>query len=213
MNSALQAGPVSQSVRNALEAELALQERMEGYGNMMRSERAFGLDSFGTFPGRTFWLWGRGYWNRAESEYLDVMQTFVEMTHDPRPYERVQASGTFNPRISHPLTRLIIPAVQATHEAVTRTRAMIRCLRVLNALQTHVPAGSDEVPKLTELGLPAETTTDPYTGEPLHVKKTPQGWLVYSVGNDLKDEGGRIYEGYPFDVGVGPPPPAEEAGK
>ena len=50
---------------------------------------------------------------------------------------------------------------------------MIRCLRVLNALQTHVPAGSNEIPKLTELGLPAETTTDPFNGEPLHVKKTP----------------------------------------
>ena len=41
-------------------------------------------------------------------------------------------------------------------------RATIRSLRVLNALQTHVPAGSNEVPKLTELGLPAETTTDPF---------------------------------------------------
>ena len=53
-----------------------------------------------------------------------------------------------------------------------RTRAEIRCLRVLNALQTHVPAGSNEMPKLSELGLPAETTTDPFNGEPLHVKKT-----------------------------------------
>ena len=39
-------------------------------------------------------------------------------------------------------------------------------------------AGSDKTPKLTDLGLPAEATTDPYTGDPLHVKKTPKGWLV-----------------------------------
>ena len=31
--------------------------------------------------------------------------------------------------------------------------------------------GSDETPKLSELGLPIETTTDPFTGEPLHVKR------------------------------------------
>ena len=79
-----------------------------------------------------------------------------------------------------------------TFQAVADTRSMIRSLRVLNALQTHVPAGSNEVPKLTELGLPAETITDPFTGEPLHVKKTPQGWLVYSVGPNFQDDGGKL---------------------
>ena len=84
---------------------------------------------------------------------------------------------------------------------------MIRCLRVLNALQTHVPEGSDEVPKLSELGLPAETTTDPYTGDPLHVKKLPQGWLIYSVGKNFVDDGGKFDDEH-SDVGVGPPLPA-----
>ena len=79
---------------------------------------------------------------------------------------------------------------------------------MLNALQTHVPAGSNEVPKLTELGLPAETITDPFTGEPLHVKKTPQGWLVYSVGPNFQDDGGKLDDPTNGDIGVGPPPPA-----
>ena len=76
---------------------------------------------------------------------------------------------------------------------------------MLNALQTHVPAGSKEVPKLSELGLPAETTTDPFNGEPLHVKKLPQGWLVYSVGRNFKDDGGKLDDSVNGDVGVGPP--------
>jgi hypothetical protein len=75
----------------------------------------------------------------------------------------------------------------------------------LNALQTHLPAGSDAAPKLAELGLPIETTTDPFTGERLHIKKTPRGWLVYSVGENLQDDGGKI-DDYRTDVGVGPPP-------
>lgn len=95
------------------------------------------------------------------------------------------------------------------HEAVVRTRAKIRCLRVLNALQTHVPAESDKAPKLSELGLPAATTTDPYTGEPLHVKKTPQGWLVYSVGKNFVDDGGK-FDNEQSDIGVGPPLPADK---
>ena len=67
--------------------------------------------------------------------------------------------------------------------------------------------GSNEIPKLTELGLPAETTTDPFNGEPLHVKKLPQGWLVYSVGPNVQDDGGKVDDPNNGDVGVGPPLP------
>ena len=65
-NWALQTGPVSKEVRQALDAELAIQERMEGYAWTIKSERAFGLDSFRRFiPLRNFWLYSRGYWNQA----------------------------------------------------------------------------------------------------------------------------------------------------
>ena len=79
---------------------------------------------------------------------------------------------------------------------------MSRSLRVLNAIQTRVPPGSDLVPKLTDLGLPVEATIDPFNGEPLHVKRLPEGWMVYSVGINLVDDGG-IPDGK-TDVGVGP---------
>lgn len=46
--------------------------------------------------------------------------------------------------------------------------------------------------KLTDLGLPTEVTTDPFDGQPLRVVKLPQGWSVYSVDMDLKDDGGRM---------------------
>ena len=82
---------------------------------------------------------------------------------------------------------------------------------MLNALQTHVPPGSNVVPNVTDLGLPAETITDPFTGEPLHVNKTPRGWLVYSVGPNFRDDGGKLDDPVQGDVGVGPPPVAEPA--
>jgi hypothetical protein len=87
-------------------------------------------------------------------------------------------------------------------QAAERVRAQGRSLRVVNALQARVPAGSDTVPKLAELGLPAEATADPYNGEPLHVKKLPEGWLVYSVGANLVDDGGKLEK--VVDVGFGP---------
>ena len=60
-NLALQTGPVSKPIRDALDAELAIQERMEGYGWAIKSERAFVLDSFRDIvPCRNFWLISRG---------------------------------------------------------------------------------------------------------------------------------------------------------
>ena len=80
-----------------------------------------------------------------------------------------------------------------------RIRAQARCLRVLNALQR---AKNATEPKLNELGLPAEAITDPYTGEPLRIKKTVNGWLIYAVGENLTDDGGDLEK--MKDVGLGP---------
>jgi len=79
---------------------------------------------------------------------------------------------------------------------------MSRSLRVLNALQARVPPGGDHVPDLTELGLPAEATIDPFNGKPLNVKRLPQGWMVYSVGRDGVDDGGKL--DWRTDIGAGP---------
>jgi hypothetical protein len=59
-NEALQTGPVSQPVGEALEAELAIQERMDGYSGMIGGERAFGLEMTKTLPNRNWWLIQRG---------------------------------------------------------------------------------------------------------------------------------------------------------
>jgi hypothetical protein len=85
------------------------------------------------------------------------------------------------------------------------TRASIRAMRVLNALQAHTPTGSNKTPNLSELGLPPEAVVDPFTGESLHVKRMPQGWLVYSVGPNMEDDGGKLDDPVQGDVGVGPP--------
>ncbi len=212
-NQALQTGPVSEHTRSTLDAELALQEQMEGYSWTIKSERAFVLDTFRTFPGHNFWLISRGFWNEQESELLDEIQAFLPLTRESIPYRQADQTihrirGKCSSVLGKALVRQIGVAMQSAHHLVARTRAQIRSLRVLNALQTHVAVGSKEIPKLTELGLPAETITDPFNGEPLHVKKTPQGWLVYSVGPNFRDDGGKLDDPLNGDIGVGPPPPA-----
>jgi hypothetical protein len=43
----------------------------------------------------------------------------------------------------------------------------------------------------------------------LRVKKTPQGWLIYSVGPNLRDDGGKVEYPADGDVGIGPSPAAK----
>jgi len=211
-NLALQAGPVSDEVRQALDAELARCESTENYRRAIASERAFGMDCFRTFPGRNSWLVGRALWNRWESAYLDTLQGFLAVSQDPGPYRQaLQTIGEVyrkNPMPNGgPFGTLAAPAIQGLHEAATRTRAFARSLRVLNAIQARPTVPGGALPKLAELGLPPEATVDPYTGEPLHVKRLPQGWLIYSVGKDFTDDGGKLADF--SDVGVGPLPPAK----
>ena len=203
-NLAMQTGPVSKEVRDALDTELARQEPLNGYSWLIKSERAYAMDYSGTFYFETFpyhdWVIGRGVLNRYKSNYLDGTQAFLALVRDA-PSCRQAETIILN---IDAMTPTIASYTSGSFKLVARTRAVIRALRVLNALQSHMSAGSNEVPKLHELGLPAETTTDPFTGEPLHVKKTPRGWLVYSVGSNFKDDGGKLDND--SDVGVGPQP-------
>lgn len=215
-NLVLQAGPVSKELRNVLDAELAVQERMDGYIEALKVDRVLNLGLFK----QTSWLVGRGVWNRREAEYLDKIRSFIAILHEAKSYcqvENIIGKSYFQlwrrdpVGLGEEMERQPFLGIPMTFQAVTRMQAEIRSLRVLNALQTHVSAGSNEVPKLTELGLPAETITDPFTGEPLHVKKTPQGWLVYSVGPNFRDDGGKLDDSINGDVGVGPPSAAKPA--
>jgi len=207
-NNVLQAGPVSKELRKELDAELARHDNLDGYRWAMRTERVYGLTQYAAIPARNVWPI-RAQWNYDESKYLELMDMNLKCVS--LPYTEVRASRQKIYAGLHSrfcvLASLVFPAIQSTYDATMRTKASARCLRVINALQARVPPGSDAVPKLSELGLPAEATTDPFTDKPLVVKKLPDGWLVYSVGEDLEDSGGAVdsSSGKPKDYGLGPP--------
>jgi hypothetical protein len=206
VNRVLQAGSVSSSARQALDAELVLHDTMNGYNWALRSERAFSLSTFREYGVTTFWL-TRAFGNDAMLRLLDLYDQYLEK--GSQPYAKVvsERSAATRPSTSlrNPLRNLVTllePSLAAIRDPAERTRALSRSLRVLNAIQVRVPSGSDQVPKLTDLGLPEPATIDPYNGEPLHVKKRPEGWMVYSVGSNLVDDGGIL--DFKNDLGAGP---------
>ncbi len=202
-NVALQTGPISKEVRDALDAELAVQERMEGFAWALKSDRAWMAAYDGAIPFRNFWLVRRGVCNMQQSACLDLFPMFLPLAGDAVPTAK-RNSGLKATSRQWP-SRCFRRSTQRTGPSRGCGPRFAAC-GCSTPCKLRVPAGSDETPKLTDLGLPAETITDPFSGEPLHVKRLPQGWLVYSVGPNLRDDGGTVDDPRDGDVGVGPPP-------
>jgi len=207
-NRVLRAGPISSESRQSLEIELALHDSFQGHKQALGTERVFGLESFRTMPGCNIWIVMRPMWNDVASYYLDMIDH--HQTLASRPYSDLESSdlqpGQKSAGGFRTVVDLVVPAILAAREGTERARARMRCLRVLNALQSRTETIDPQVPDLSQLGLPTEATIDPYTGEPLLVKRLPEGWLIYSVGKDLKDNGGNVDDDVeaPADVGIAP---------
>jgi hypothetical protein len=118
----------------------------------------------------------------------------------------------------------IMPATTKMAEAAQRSQAQVRCaIAALAAERYRVkhdntwPRGLDD---LVKGGLLKEVPKDPYDGQPLRLKRTPTGIVVYSVGYDKVDNGGKLDRTNPrtpgTDIGFelwdrrGIPPPANE---
>ena len=107
------------------------------------------------------------------------------------------------------LTDLLMPTIQATGHTTRQTIAMQRCLRMLNAV-TRLEQRGVPVTGLADLSLPPAETADPFSGQPLCIKKLGEHWVIYSVGPDANDDGGQLAaDGQPVrgtDLGLGPVP-------
>ena len=174
-NMALQAGPVTPELHRALEAELVSQKRTDQSELTwpLNSERVYMLETFPKMaPGRSLWFC-RAFFNWWESELLDAWQAMATAVKETHTFRETEHSLNAIEQTLSGYAKLDSPPMKSFYYTHALGLASSRSLRVLNAIQAHVPAGSKEVPKLSELGLPAEATIDPFNGEPLHVRATP----------------------------------------
>ena len=82
-----------------------------------------------------------------------------------------------------------------------------RSIIILSTLQQNLSSGSSQI-KLENLGLNEKVLRDPYSGKTLLLQANDQeGWKIYSVGSNRKDDGGN-FENF-SDCGIGPYLPAE----
>jgi hypothetical protein len=198
----LQDGILSAQSRRILEDELAQRDAMQGFVWCLKSERVFGMARFRTLAPRAFaWLF-----KKDECDYLDLFEHELRMGAGPR-FKLTREIDAFEQKAAAAgvLSRMMHPALVAARDAVDRLRARMRCLRAINALQAYIERTGASPGSVAELPLPADAATDPFTGKPLFVKRTPQGWIIYSVGKDGLDDDGEIEDQH-ADVGAGPVP-------
>jgi hypothetical protein len=209
---ALRLGDVSDATRDALDEELKRHDVVEVYRHSLATDRAFGLEVLREVAAgkhRELLQGNDAYYFRAtgfkndECGYLDYMAESLALAG--KPYREAIDSPTLAKALASvgALADQIAPATKACHAAVNRAQVYLRCLRILNVIQRFEKSHPDREPTLIDLGLPAEVTTDPFNGQPLHLVKKPNGWLIYAVDMNLKDDGGKSV---PTDSGFGPLP-------
>ena len=200
-NDILRTGAISNAVRAELDKELALADDLHFFERVLKSERATGISHFGSvIP--VGW-YNRGLANSWEYGYLDTLNeqlTLARMSYS----QAMDSSAEKKPVTTFDVfSSLILPAILKVREAWCRTQALIRCVRIVNAMQQKDVWKEDEI-KLATLGLPTETIVDPYDNSSIKLTKAKGEWVIYCVGNNLKDDGGNL-DSY-LDVGLGPIP-------
>jgi len=92
------------------------------------------------------------------------------------------------------LASLFLGAHRAMAKASLRTHAELRCASAgLAAERYRLVRGKwpDSLDALVPAYLPA-VPADPFTGEPMHLRRLEDGLVIYSVGADKKDHGGNL---------------------
>jgi hypothetical protein len=214
---AVSAGNVSTETLTALDRELTLLDDSDELAHVLKTEQAFSISvasESGVFPqadeinSTIVKLVG---WP-VKSIFVDALGVFDDQFALPGDEwfeirDRFKPDGTWDGSKHGILGELLAPGLGAVYVAHSRNLANIRATRITCALAQYRLEHGRGARGLDELALPQDVTRDPFTGEPLKLKHTDDGWIIYSVMQNCVDDGGNFEE--QNDAGFAPrKPPA-----
>ncbi|MCK4850026.1 MAG: hypothetical protein KAT11_01685 [Phycisphaerae bacterium] len=129
--------------------------------------------------------------------YLELKTRYVEALELPLP-KRLQAAKAVGDEVPNlpkyrVLTRALFPALSRTVQIDIVNIARLRtCLAAVAAQRYRLTYG--KLPERLSQLVPAyldAVPEDPFDGQPLRYKKLAEGYVVYSIGHDGKDDGGK----------------------
>lgn len=120
--------------------------------------------------------------------YMRYMHKSVKLFEDPHSHVQADLKEKERHGKLHMLTSILMPAIFRVKEIHSEMTAELRITRTGLALLQHKQSG-DAFPETLE-ALKLSDTDDPFSTEPLRYKAQGQGFILYSVGPDQKDNGG-----------------------
>lgn len=213
ISDALASGSVPPKLRATIDTELARQDTNDGFLRALITERALAgsyseSDGLGPAANEADSAWLRIVGWPVKRWYLGALQSYDPMFEvASKPWYEVSRDMKASGRVDQPtghgvLADLLQPALRAGLAAHARNIVMIRGVRIVNALGKYHDEHGIEAKGLEDLSLPREATLDPFSGKPLLLKHTDEGWLIYSVGANRTDDGGDLTD--QKDAGLAP---------
>ena len=132
-----------------------------------------------------------------EATHIAVLTQLIQLSQ--QPYYQAQKGlqqweDTLDdlPPWQAPLTKMLLPALGRACEALARAEARLACARVALALERYRLTHGDYPATLDSLvpGHLPDVPVDPFDGKPVRYVNEGQRVVVYSVGEDLRDDGG-----------------------
>jgi len=182
----------------------------EGYRRALVGEQCLGLNTFQapirdivnqTESGKGFLLILTprkilGLLDRDTMEYINIMQDYIDTVELPH-YKRLTAfdsiqKAVYNGKRGSMLTRMLMPAFGRIMQIENRHLAHLRATQTALAIERYRLA-EGYLPESLEKLVPAYmefVPKDPFDGRNLSYFTRENGFVVYSVGYDLTDDGG-----------------------
>ncbi|MHC4706804.1 MAG: hypothetical protein ACYS8I_06930, partial [Planctomycetota bacterium] len=134
--------------------------------------------------------------DRDATQYIDIMQELIdamELSADKRllVFDSLQKDVDSGKRGGF-LTRMLMPAFGRLMQIETRHLAHLRVTQTAIAIQRY-RLTEGRLPQSLENLVPAYMEVvpiDPFDGQDLKYRTLETGFVVYSIGDDLTDEGG-----------------------
>ncbi len=214
LREALQYSDVEEIQAKQLHRTLMQIDLTPGFVKAMQGERAFGLWGFeyvgkhpkafakmmasGTGSGHLLWRLAGSYAWRPflyadELLYLNAMNKSVDLAS--QPYRERQSKGLDQP-VDFPkyavISRIFFPVFARARARRDEGAAEVAGSRILLALHTYhhrfhsYPETLDELRAKLQWEIPA----DIFSGKDFVYKRQKKGFVLYSIGPDLKDDGG-----------------------
>lgn len=138
-----------------------------------------------------------GFWDRDFSYFLDVMETNIALDNFPPPQSLVAADNLKRAEEKAGekrcyLSKLLLPPPnvvvnEAKNLAYLRTTIAAIAVERFRVAHGQLPENLNElVPQFI-----SAVPLDPFDGQPLRYHRLTKGYVIYSIGSDGHDDGGR----------------------